>query len=119
MKNICRLFALLVAVLVLFSMIACAPAKIQGSFNASFSLSSCEESEDQYKYHFYGVGQGSEKNSTSGEIITFTYTAMNQTLTINTENGSFSYKYTIEDKKDINLTYQKKGKTESVLLIKK
>ena len=92
---------------------------MQGSFSAAFSLTQGKESENQYEYTFYGDGQGSEKNTSSGETVFFTYTAFDRTLTINTDHSSRSYKYKLEEKKDINITYQKEGRTESVLLVKK
>lgn len=119
MKKTYRLTACALLFVMLFSLFSCAPFKLQGTFNASFSLSECSESEDQYQYEFYGDGQGIEKNTANGVVTAFTYSALNNTITVSTENTSVVYQYSVEEKNDLRFTYQKNGKTESVLLEKK
>lgn len=118
MKKIYSFVITMMLFLMLFSLSSCAPVRLQGSFSGSFSLTNCEASDDQYQYHFYGDGQGSEKNNTIGTTVSFTYTVMNNTLSVSTEQQSYSYDYSIEEKKNINITYQKNGKSETVLLTK-
>ena len=119
MKRYCHLLAVIMVAVVLISFASCAPLKFQGTFNASFSLSECSVSDDQYQYRFYGDGRGIEKNTVSGTSVSFTYTVLNGSMTVDTENHSFTYQYEIEDQTNLKITYQKDGKNESVLLVKK
>ena len=116
MKNFLRS---VIAFLLIFLLFSCAPMELQGRFNASFSLTECQTTNDQYQYDFYGDGQGVERNTVSGTVVAFTYTAMNGSLTVHTGNASFTYQYEVEEEDDLNITYSRDGKSENVLLVKK
>ena len=119
MKKSYRFISFLVILISLCSLFSCAPLKLQGKFNASFSLTEHRTSDDQYQYEFYGDGQGIEKNTQKGSIVSFTYTVLNGSLTVKTETTSFTYQYTIENKKDFNITYHENGKSENALFVRK
>ena len=119
MRKLYRFIAVCILATTLFSLFSCAPMKLQGKFNSSFSLTERKVCDDQYEFVFYGDGQGTEKNTANGSTVFFTYTVFNGSLTVTTEKKSFVYEYQIEDKKDFNLTYQQNGQEESVLLVKK
>ena len=119
MNKIYRASIVVFLILALSFLASCAPYEFQGTFNASFSLTECLETKEKYQYEFYADGQGIEKNSQNGSIVTFTYSALNGSLTVNTENTSFVYPYKVDEEKDLNMTYQKNGKAESILLVKK
>ena len=68
MNKAYRSIAVLLALLLLCTLCACAPSKLQGSFKASFSLTECQESDNHYQYDFYADGQATEKNTANGWV---------------------------------------------------
>ena len=119
MNKAYRSIAVLLALLLLCTLCACAPSKFQGSFKASFSLTECQESDNHYQYDFYADGQATEKNTANGTAVSFTYTASGESLTVSTEDKSFTYEYDFDGTDSLTLTYQEGGQSKSTLLERK